>query len=123
MALKSKSGKTKDFQVEEESEGSEEDSDEDELSMISRRISQIWKHRQSKFRGSRRTNGRSESTSGQKKASGKEVTCYECKEPKHYKNECSKLRKDKKPEEVFKENKGLMETWDDSKSEEEDSDE
>ena len=62
-------------------------------------------------------------TSGQKKAAGNEVTCYECKEPGHYRNGCPKLKKDKKPKKVFKAKKGLMATWDDSESEDEDSDE
>ena len=39
-------------------------------------------------------------------------------------NDCPKLKKDKRPKKSFsKGKKGLMATWDDSKSEEEDSDE
>jgi hypothetical protein len=49
------------------------------------------------------------------------VTCYECKEPGYYKNECLKLKKDSSRKEGFKKNsfktkKGLMATWDDSES-------
>ena len=84
--------------------------------MISKRINKLWKHTQSKFRGSRRTKGRFESSSGQKKKVDKDnIICYECQEPGHYKNECPKLKKDKK----FAKKKGLMATWDDSDSEEE----
>jgi hypothetical protein len=67
---------------------------------------------------------RQESTSGQKKPSRKEVTSYECKEPGHYKNECPKLKRDKKPKKDYKaKKKWLMVTFDDSESEEEDFDE
>ena len=125
MALKSNSRKAKALQAEEESEASEESSEEDELSLISRRINHLWKHRQGKkfHKGPRNTKGRFESTSGQKKAADKEVICFECKEPGHYKNECPKLKKDRKPKKFHKAKKGLMATWDDSESEEEDSDE
>ena len=71
VALKSTSGKTKAYQAKEESEESEKDSDDEEFSLISRRISQIWKHRQRKSRNQRRTYGRDESTFGQKNATGK----------------------------------------------------
>src|ERR1044072_7910202 len=67
VALKSSSRKAKALQAGEESEDSEGSSDEDELSLISRRINHLWKHRQSKFRGPRNAKGRFESTSGQKK--------------------------------------------------------
>src|ERR1044072_8029806 len=116
VALKSNSKKTKALQAEEESDDSEESSDEDELSLISKRLNKLWKQRQSKFRKSRRTKGRFESASGQKKNVDKDnVICYECKEPGHYRNECPKLKKDKKSDKK----KGLMATWDDSDSEEE----
>src|SRR5580765_1771071 len=124
VALKSNSKKTRALQAEEESEDYEGSSDEDELSLISRRINHLWKHRQSKFRGPRNAKGRFESTSGQKKAVDiDKVMCYECKEPGHYKNECPKLKKDKKPKKFHKGKRGLMATWDDSDSEEEDSEE
>ena len=117
VALRSSSKKDKVLQAEEESEESdEESSDEDELSLISKRLNKLWKQRQSKFRKSRRTKGRFESASGQKKNVDKDnVICYECKEPGHYRNECPKLKKDKKSDKK----KGLMATWDDSDSEEE----
>ena len=98
MALKSSSRKAKALQAGGESEDSEESSEEDELSLISRRINRLWKHRQGRrfHKGPRNAKGSFESTSGQKKAADKEVTCYECKEPGHYMNECPKLKKDKK---------------------------
>src|ERR1044072_8057756 len=82
MALKSNSRKAKALQAKEESEASEESSEEDELSLISRRINHLWKHRQGRkfHKGPRNAKGRFESTSGQKKATDKEVTCFECKE-------------------------------------------
>src|ERR1044072_7399572 len=124
VALKSNFKKDKALQAEEELEESdEESSDEDELSLISKRINKLWKHRQSKFRGSRRVKGRFESASGQKKNVDKgNIICYEFKEPGHYKNECPKLKKDKKPKKLDKK-KGLMATWDDSDSEVEGSEE
>jgi hypothetical protein len=128
VVLKSKPEKTKSYQVEEESKGSGEDSEDDELSLISKRVNRLWRHRQNgqgKFRGARRTVGRSNSSSGPKKqGSGKKVVCYECKEPDHYKTECHKLKKVKRPKKKFSKGKnGLMATWDDSESEEEDFDE
>src|ERR1044072_2032096 len=118
VALKSNSSKAKALQAGEESEDSE-GSLEDELSLISRRINHLWKHRQDRrfSEGPRNGKGRFESTSGQKKAANEEITCYECKEPGHYRNECPKLKKHKKS------NKVLMATWDDSESEEKDSEE
>ena len=94
VALKSNSKKNKAPRAEEESNDSEESSDEDELSLISRRINRLWKHRQSKFKGPRNAKGRFESTSGQKKALDKdEIICYGCKELGNYKNECPELKK------------------------------
>lgn len=89
------SEKTKSIQAEED-EDYEEDLKEDELSILSRRVNQIWKKIQSNFRVSRRTDGRSESTSRHKKSGvGKEFICFEFKEPGHYKNECPMMKKDK----------------------------
>lgn len=55
------------------------------------------------------------STSRQKKSgSNKDVTCFECKDPGHYKNEYPKLKPKKK---FFREkNKVMMETRDDFES-------
>lgn len=108
------------YQVEEESEDFDEYSeDDDELSLISKKVSRLWRHMhngQEKFRGTRRTAGCSESSSGQKKqGSGKEVIYFECKESDHYKNECPKLKKKRRPKNKFSKGKnGLMATWDDS---------
>ena len=93
IALRSKAEKARAYQAEEESEESDKDSDKDELSLISRKLHQLWKHRKSKFRGLRKTRGRSESTHGYKKAYGKETTFFECKEPGHIKNDYPKLKK------------------------------
>ena len=100
--MRSKAEKVRAYQAEEESEESDEDSNEDELSLISRKLHQLWKHRKSKFRGLRKTRGRSESTHGYKKAYGKETTYFECKEPGHIKNDCPKLKKEGKPKKAYK---------------------
>ncbi|XP_058732645.1 uncharacterized protein LOC131604203 [Vicia villosa] len=120
VALRPKSENTKACQAEEDS--GEKDSSKDEVSMISIRLAQLWKHRKRKFQASRRTKDRSGS-SGKRKTSKQEVICYECNEPGHYRNDCPKLRKENMPKKMLKAKKGLMETWDDSDSEEEDSDE
>ncbi|XP_050878734.1 uncharacterized protein LOC127082537 [Lathyrus oleraceus] len=124
VALKSKPEKTKAYQAEEESEGSDEES---QHTLISKRVNKLWKHMhngQGKFRGAIRTVGHFDSSSGKKKQDyRKEVICSECKEPGHYKNDCRKLKKDRRPTKNFsKGKKGLMATWDDSESKEEDSD-
>src|ERR1044072_4588337 len=123
VALKSSSRRAKALHAKEESEDSEESSEEDELSLISRRINRLWKHRQGRSfsKGPRNAKGRFESTSGQKKAADREVICFECNEPRHYKSECPKLKKEGKPKRFQKGKKRLMATWDDSESEEGDS--
>lgn len=96
VALKSmgKSEKTKVFQTEEDEE-SEEEEEEDVLSLLSRRVNQLWKNRQSKFRGSRTTCCCFESIFELKKSgASKDITYFEWKKSGHYKNECPKLRKD-----------------------------
>lgn len=109
-ALKSnKKSKSKALQVLEEI--SKESSSEDELSVLSRRINQLWKHKQRKFRNYKKPDQCSES-SGHRKSSRKEVVCYECKEPGHFKSDCPKFQKEKP------EKKSLMATWDDSESSE-----
>src|ERR1044072_1132877 len=104
VALKSSSRKAKAPQAEEESEGSEESSEEDELSLISRRINHLWKHRQGRrsYQGPRNAKGKFKSTSGQMKSSDNEVNCFECKKHGHYKNECPNLKKDGKPKKFHK---------------------
>lgn len=114
MALKSmrKFEKTKAFQDEEEEESEEDYEEEDALSLMSRRVNQLWKKIKSKFKGSRRSGGRFESTSRLKKSNaGKDVTCFECKELGHNKNECPKLRKYRpKKKDFIGKKKGLMAT-------------
>src|ERR1044072_9920470 len=60
VALKSNSRKAKALQAEEKSEGSKESSEEDELSLISRRINRLWKRRQGRrfHQGPRRSEER-----------------------------------------------------------------
>src|SRR3954468_16381392 len=116
IALKSNNKKcTNAFQAEaEDSEESESEEEEDELSMLSRRVNQLWKSKQRKFkifRSSKRPE-RGES-SGLRRSDKKKVTCFECKEPGHYKSECPKLQR-KKPKKKFQKKKGLMAAWDDS---------
>lgn len=129
VALKSKPEKTRAYQSDEESEDSDEESEyDDELSLIFKKVNRLWRHLQNgqrKFIGSRKTAGSSNSSSGPKRqGSSRDVICYECKEPCHYNNECHKMKKDKKPKKKFsKGKKGIMATWDDSESEEKDSDE
>src|SRR3954463_11118804 len=124
IALKSNYKKCSNaFQSEEEdSEESEPEEEEDELSMISRRVNQLWKSKQRKFKNFRSSKKleRGE-TSGIRRSDKKKVTCFECKEPGHYKSECPKLQR-QKPKKKFQEKKGLMETWDDSDSSESESD-
>ncbi|GAV71142.1 zf-CCHC domain-containing protein, partial [Cephalotus follicularis] len=57
-----------------------------------------------------------------------EPTCYECKKPGHFKNECPNIKKNeqfKKKNEYFKKKKAMVATWSDSdpSSSEEESDE
>ena len=81
--------------------------------MLSRRINRLWKHKGKKFNNFRRSDNRKES-SGHRRSAKKEVVCYECKEPGHYKNDCPKLQKEKPKKKFNKKKKVLMATWDDS---------
>ncbi|XP_058782897.1 uncharacterized protein LOC131657524 [Vicia villosa] len=117
LALKSKSKfKTHAFQVEEESSGGSS-SEEGELSLISKRVQQLWKHRQRKPRNHRRSDDYSESPFGHRKYRNKEVICYECNEPGHYKSDCAKLQRENPKKNSNKEKKkSIMAIWDDSES-------
>src|SRR3954468_17601623 len=118
IALKSNFKKcTNAFQAREEDPEESESEEEDELSMISRRVNQLWKSKQRMFRGFRSSKRfeRGES-SGDRRSDKKKAVCYECNEPGHYKNECPKLQKEN-PKNKFHKKKGLMATWDDSESE------
>lgn len=109
------SKKTQALQVETDEDFEEVYEEEDELSLLSRRINQLWKKKKRKFRGKRRTSGHSESTYGSKKVGvGKQLTCFECKEPGHFKNECPKLKKERPKKKFRGKKKGLMDTCDDS---------
>src|SRR3954470_11249481 len=107
------------FQAEEEDSEESESEEEDELSMISRRVNQLLKSKQRKlknFKSSKKPE-RGESSGG-RRSDKKKVVCYECNEPGHFKNECTKLQKEN-PKKKFHKKKGLMATWDDSDSESE----
>lgn len=69
MPLKSKgkSDKAKALQAEEE-DSEEISKDEDELSLLSKRVNQLWNKRQTKFKGYKRTGGQYDLTSRQKKS-------------------------------------------------------
>lgn len=80
VALKSnRISESKALQVLEES-SAKSFGDEDEMSLLSKRLNQIWKHKQRKFRNSRKPEHRGES-SGHRRSSKKEMVCYECNEP------------------------------------------
>src|SRR3954469_11527057 len=87
--------------------------------MISRRVNQLWKSKQRKFKSFRSSKKpeRGESFGG-RRSDKKKVICYECNEPGHFKNECPKLQKEN-PKKKFHKKKGLMATWDDFESESE----
>lgn len=81
MALKSKgkSEKAKALQPEEE-ESKESSEEEDGMSLLSKMVNQLWKKRQMKFIGYRRTGGQSALNYGQKKSGVvNDVTCFKCK--------------------------------------------
>src|SRR4051812_24752697 len=108
IALKSNIKKcTNAFQAREEDPEESESEEEDELSVISRRVNQLWKSKQRKFRGFRSSKRfeRGES-SGDRRSDKKKAVCYECNEPGHYKNECPKLQKEN-PKKKFHKKKVL----------------
>ena len=107
----------------EESSAESSEDDEDEMFMLSKRMNQLWKNKSRKFRSSRKPDYRRDSSSrsehrgesSEHRRSGKrEVVCYECKEPGHYKNECPKLQKDRSKRSGDRKKKVLMATWNDS---------
>ena len=80
---------------------------------MNRRVKQLWRKRNNNFRRPRPKGDQSEPTSRGK--SNKDITCYECKETGHYRNECPKLKKESSRRENFKKSsfitkKGLMAT-------------
>src|SRR3954470_2530084 len=90
--------------------------------MISRRVNQLWKSKQRKFKNFRSSKRPERGESSRHiRSDKKKVTCYECKEPGHYKNVCPKLQREK-PNKKFEKKKGLMATWDDSDSSDQESD-
>jgi hypothetical protein len=61
-----------------------EDVEDEEVSLLSRRINQLWKHGQKRLKTFYKTGGQ-ESTSNQRKTKiDREVICYECQKPSHY---------------------------------------
>src|SRR3954466_2775888 len=124
IALKSNIKKcTNAFQAKEEDPEESESEEEDELSLISRRLNQLWKNKQRKFRGVRSSKKfeRGES-SDDRRSDKKKVMCYECNEPGHYRSECPNLQKEN-PKKKFHKKKGLMATWDESEDESDSEDE
>ena len=120
LALKSiKKYDTNTFQDEEEN-SEESASEEDELSLLSKRINHLRKHRQKKFRNFKKSKDKPKS-SGHKKSNWRELICFECKELGHYKSDCPKIQSEK-PKKRFGKKKGMMATWDDSESSEDESD-
>lgn len=122
VALKSRRKESKALQVLEESSAESSD-DEDEMSLLSKRLNHLWKHKNRKFRSSRKPDFRRESSSksehrnessDHKRSEKKEIVCYECNEPGHYKNECPKLQKDRPKRSGDRRKKVLMATWYDS---------
>lgn len=118
VALKSRKKESKALQVLEES-SAESSEDEDEMSMLSKRLNHLWKNKNRKFRSSRKPDYRKESSSRSehrgyssdyKRSGKKEVVCYECREPGHYKNEFPKLQKDRPKRNGDRRKKVLMAT-------------
>src|SRR4051812_34520809 len=97
------------FQAEEvDSEESESESEEeDELSMISRRVNQLWKSKQRKFKSFRSSKKFEQGeSSGGRRSDKKKVVCYECNEPGHFKNDVQNFRR-RIPRRSFKRRKVL----------------
>ncbi|RZB41524.1 Retrovirus-related Pol polyprotein from transposon TNT 1-94 [Glycine soja] len=107
---------------EEESDDDDDDSDEedDELSLITRKITKMWKSKNSsKFNSLfKRSFHKKEEIP---------IVCYECKKSGHFKSECPNLEKSKdKKKKLFKSiKKSLMSTWEelDNSSSNEDTEE
>ena len=117
LALKSnKKYKPKVLQEKEENSGGSS-SEEDELYLLSKRVNQLWKHRKRKFRTPRRTYNLSESSSGYRKSSNKDIVCYKCNEAGHYKSDSPNLQKEIPNKNFSKDKKkSIMATLDESKS-------
>ena len=89
----------------------EEDSDEDELTFISRNIHKTWRNK-----GGSKWKNSSRRMSKERKDKDKNfIICYEYKKLGHFKSECSKLEKSQDKKKFFKirEKKGLMSTQED----------
>src|SRR4051812_12552698 len=83
---------TNGFQAKEERSDDSESEEEDELSLLSRRVNQIYKNKQRRFKSFKKP--KKGESSGHVRSGKKSIVCYECKKPGHFKNECPKVRKE-----------------------------
>ena len=97
---------SKESDEEEGEEPSDDDDEKDEIAHLAERISKAWIRRRKKKKG----------FSPKKDKKGKpkksEIICFECKEPRHWRSECPKLKKSSKK-------KAMMATWEDLDEEQE----
>ena len=118
-ANKKKTIALKSFTQEEEEEEEElNDSELDDITLLTRRYKNYLKFKKgNKLKKYSKGNSLKEYSKGittKEKKGNDEVTCFECKKPRHMKNECPLRRKNKK--------KAMKDTWDDN-SESESNDE
>ncbi|KAG4968037.1 hypothetical protein JHK87_033688 [Glycine soja] len=94
--------------LEKEFDDDDSDSEDDELSLTTRKIRKMWKNKNSsKFSGlSKRSFHKKEKSP---------IICYKCKKSEHFKSECldHEKPKDKKNKFFKSKKKSLMSTWED----------
>lgn len=103
----------KTLQVEESGDDEEFEQvwDDDELSFISRKVKHLWSTRNKQISNNKYKQSRD---TRDKKGTNKKFISYECKELRHFKNECPMLEKwDPRKVDSF-ERWNIMTTWDES---------
>ncbi|MQM05546.1 hypothetical protein Taro_038363 [Colocasia esculenta] len=116
---KNSSSSKKDIQQESDDNGASNDSENDEMAMLTRQFKKFLKF---KRKGSGNLKSFQKKDSSSKFDSNRKsnmIVCYECKKPGHMREECPELKKKLKEDKfTFKKAKAMLATWSDEDEDE-----